>query len=420
MIYTFEQVENELYKKGYVLRIDKSNFKGVTVSELFCVDFEGYKYNICYSRLMSGKIPDRFNKSNKYTIDNINHYLEINKIPFVCLSDEYINNTIPLKFQCLRCNEIIEQSWININRNDSINRKHLVCWNCDGNNESIHALVLKQMFLYNYSDTIVEDESCINPQTNKIMPTDIVNHRLKIAIEVQSQWHDLKERKIRDAYKKQFWINRGYDFFDPDIRDYSVLEMCQLFFDIVELPSYINYDYNHKLNIKNIQQLLNNKVSVPEIAKKLNINKHRIYDAIYCNKLVYPVDYKDADLRPVAQYDMNGVFIKLFISISEASHETGISRHNICAALKRKSHYSSGYYWFDKTDYENGNAKVISGRFLKFNIPVNKYDMHDNYISSYNSIFEASKDLNVSNYQIWKVVSGELHSIKKFVFKKAS
>lgn len=420
MRYTFAEVKEELLKKGYILQISELDFKGVTKSKLFCTDLNGYKYNICYSRLMSGKTPDRFNKSNAYTIDNINYYLKEKNLPFICLSDRYIDNKTPLLFKCTRCNEIIKQTWVNINRRGTGNRKHLVCANCDGSIESIHALVLKQMFMHEYNDTIVEDKSCINPKTNKIMPTDIVNHRLKIAIEIQSQWHDNENSKEKDAFKKQFWINKGYEFYNPDIRNYSILEMCQLFFKIDEIPEFINYDYNHKLNIKKIQQELNNNKTVPQIAKELDIDKHRIYDAIYCKKLYYPADYNDGVLRPIAQYDMNGVFIKIYESISQASIETGIYRHNICTALKRNSHYSSGYYWFDKKDHESSNVKVISGRFLKFNIPVDKFDLQNNFISSYDTIFEAAKDLNVSNSRIWKVVSGELHSIKNYVFKKAS
>ena len=142
------------------------------------------------------------------------------------------------------------------------------------------------MFKYYYPDTIEEEKSCRNPITNKIMPTDIVNHNMKIAIEIQSEWHDNKYSKIKDAIKKEFWINKGYSFYDPDIRDYSVLEICQLFFDIEELPDFINYNYSNKLNIKEIQSMLNEYVSIPQISNMLNINIHRIYDALYSGKII--------------------------------------------------------------------------------------------------------------------------------------
>ena len=84
----------------------------------------------------------------------------------------------------------------------------------------------------------------------------------------------------------------GYNFYSPDIRDYSILEMCQLFFDIKSMPDWINYNYSNKLNIKEIQGMLNNGFIVSEIAKQLNVNKHRIYDAVHNKKLFYPKNYK--------------------------------------------------------------------------------------------------------------------------------
>ena len=69
-----------------------------------------------------------------------------------------------------------------------------------------------------------------------------------MAIEIQSEWHDREYQKVKDKIKKDFWLSKGYTFYDPDIRNYSVLEMCQLFFDIEELPEYINYEYSNKLN----------------------------------------------------------------------------------------------------------------------------------------------------------------------------
>ena len=91
--------------------------------------------------------------------------------------------------------------------------------------------------------------------------------------------------------KKDFWINKGYQFYDPDIRDYSILEMCQLFFDIDKIPEWVDYSYSNKLNIKEIQEMLNN-YTVTEIANELSINPHRIYDAIYSKKIFYPSNYK--------------------------------------------------------------------------------------------------------------------------------
>lgn len=262
-------------------------------TKMLCLDNDGYYIYIVLSNFLTRHgIGRRFDKSNDHTIDNINKYLFDNNILFKCISNCYLSANNILEFQCVRCGKIITSPWRNVNKNDKFNRNHLICNNCDGRNESLHASILKQMFLHYYPDTTIEDKTYINPKTQKICPTDIVNHRLKIAIEIQSQWHDYPDIQEKDKRKKNFWISLGYEFYDPDIRDYSILEMCQLFFNIDEIPEWINYEYSNKINVKQIQLLLNEGNSVCEIAKELSINPHRIYDAIYSKKIFYPSNYK--------------------------------------------------------------------------------------------------------------------------------
>lgn len=284
---SYDEVYNNLYKHGFILDTAKNDYLGITLTPLICHDSNGYKYDITYNAVMKNKYPDKFNKSNPYVIHNINTYLQLNYLKFKCISKTYSDNKCLLEFICLKCGKHIFSKWCNIYRNDNASRSHLICSKCGGRTESLHALVLKQMFLHEYPDTIVEERSCINPSTNKIMPTDIVNHKLKIAIEIQSQFHDFPDRKIKDKIKKDFWISKGYKFYAPDIRDYSIIEMCKIFFDINDIPPYIDFDYSNKLNIRQIQKLLNDGLIATQIANKLNINVHRIYDAVYSGKLQY-------------------------------------------------------------------------------------------------------------------------------------
>lgn len=58
-------------------------------------------------------------------------------------------------------------------------------------------------------------------------------------------------------------------------------------------------------------------------------------------------------------------------------------------------------------------------RFSKFMIKVDKYDKNNNYICSYNSILDASKELGTTNYSIYEVIIGKRKSIKGFIFKKS-
>lgn len=288
--YNIKNVRKLLYDNN--INLLENNYINAK-TKMLCKDKDGYFIYIILSNFLNRNgIGRRFDKSNDYTIQNINHYLRLNGIHFKCISTKFCNANENLIFKCTLCGETVYSPWKNVNKNDNSNRTHVVCRNCDGRTESLHALILKQMFLYYYPDTSIEDKSYINPKTNRICPTDIVNHRLKIAIEIQSQWHDFEDKKIKDLDKKQYWISKGYKFYEPDIRDYSILDMCRIFFNIDTIPNWINYEYSNKLNIKKIQSLLDNGKVISEIANELNINKHRIYDAIYSKKLFYPQNYK--------------------------------------------------------------------------------------------------------------------------------
>ena len=340
----YKCVFNELYKKGYHLLISEKDYKGVTKTDLICEDNLGYKYMVVYNEIMSGKHPRHVIKSNPFAIYNINKYLENNNLDFECISDKYHDKKAQLDFICKRCGEMISKNWDSINRNGET-RTHIQCPNCDGRTESLHAIILKQIFKHEYPSTVEEDKSCINPNTGKIMPTDIVNHDLRIAIEVQSQWHDFPEIKIKDAIKKEFWLSMGYKFYALDIRDYSILDMCKVFFDIDELPSYINYDYKNKLNIKIIQDYLNQGFGVKEISEKLKINPHRIYDALGANKLKYPDNYIPKYYSPVIKYDINGNLLSKYKSIKEAAEKNDIDQKKLSYYLCSKQNMINSCIW---------------------------------------------------------------------------
>lgn len=418
MIYTYEEVVKKIRELDWEIILMPKRFS--MNQKITLQNEKGYKFELKPSNIMKhvkGDIPKIVNKTNPYSIDNINTYLLERNSNFTCISKKYIDKKQDLLFQCKQCGEKVTQKWGNVYRNDNNNRHCVLCPNCNGRTESIHALVLKQMFLYYYPDTKVEDPSCINPLTNRIMPTDIVNHRLKIAIEVQSQWHDFEDSKIKGKIKKDFWINNGYKFYDPDIRDYSVLEMCKLFFDIDSIPDFINYEYSNKINIKKLQYDLNQGLTVSEIANKHNINVHRIYDALHYKKLYYPDNYQRTDQSPVIQIDLYGKVIKWYDTIAQAGQENNIPAGNIVSTLVDGRHYSGGYIWFYKKDYYEGCFQEVKSSYIKFNVPVEQYSLDGTYIKTFDTIFEAAKDLGVNNASIYRVASGKRKSIKGFTYK---
>lgn len=344
--YSYDKVKQSLKAHGLNLTLQESEYKGITFSPLICLDDAGYKYQVRFYKVMKGQTPEIFHPSNPFTLDNIKTFLNNAKLPFDCISEKFVSCDKPLQFKCLRCQSIFEKKWQLINVADPIEsrRGHLRCPNCDGTYESSHASVLKQMFIHEYPDTIAEERSCVNPKTNHVLPTDIVNHKLRIAIEIQSQWHDYDDRKEIDKIKRDYWVGKKYDFYALDIRDYSVIEMCKLFFDIDKLPEYINFANNKTLNIKLLQNDLDNNIPVCKIAKIRNVSPHRIYDAIYSGRLQYPESYQNGCFTSVAQYDTDGNLIATYPSIKQAEAETNIRAENIASAL-HKNHKSGGFIW---------------------------------------------------------------------------
>lgn len=356
----YDEVSNNLLQYGYKLLVKKEDYMGTTINPLVCIDDNNYMYVVNYTEILKGVKPKQVHKSNPYSIYNISIFLKTYNLSFTITSDEYLGKKGLLSFKCNRCGENVESTWDRINRETIRNgiktRGRLYCPYCDGSTESQHALVLKQVFMHEYPDTILEDKSCINPTTLKIMPTDIVNHRLKIAIEIQSEYHD--NRKDKDLIKKQYWINRGYQFYDPDIRQYDVLEMCQLFFKIDNIPNYVNFNFSNKIPIKKIQEMLDEGLIVPEIAKALNINSHRIYDGLHYGKLHRRDDYTNPCQTPVVQLDLDENFIAEYPSINAAQRATGVPSGNISSTLLDGRNYANGYYWCYKEDYKN-NKQIL-------------------------------------------------------------
>lgn len=350
---SFEQIRSNLLKRGFYLLVSENEFKGVTLTKLKCEDENGYVYDIVYDQIMRSENvkPLHVSFSNIYSIYNINLYLKkYTNGQYECLSSEYTSDK--LLFRHVKCGRVFHNTWKNISKNRYLNsltsnKTGLRCPYCEGiQTESLHASILKQVWLHEVPGTIVEERSCINPQTNCALPTDIVNHEKMIAIEIQSWFHDFEEQKEKDLIKKTFWESKKYSFYAIDHRNYSILEMVQIFFPYLkEIPSYVNLSYS-KLDIFRIQELLNNGLTVKEISNNLGISSHRIYDAKKSGKIIYPSNYIRGDYSPVIQCDLNDNYIAEYPSIAEAKRQTGIKY--ISETLCSGKHFCSGYNWYYK------------------------------------------------------------------------
>ena len=421
---TYEYIVEDLHSHGLQVLTPKENYENVRTPLILTNGT--YKISENY-RTYSDKHaePTWFSKDNPYIIDNINSYLKKHKNDkFTCISSfsDYKTRDSILLFKCNRCGNIIKSSWATESKSfkDKYNSRHgIVCEKCDGVNESLHALALKQIYMHEYPDTTLEDKTCVNPITKAILPTDIVNHRLKVAIEVQGQFHNLDRQKERDKIKKEFWIKQGYTFYDYSIEKISVLDYVKLFFPCFEeLPSYVDLGYCNKLNFDLIQDKLNQGIRVVEIARDLNIPPHRIYDAIYDKKLFYPTTYNTKTTKEVVQLTEQGKLVANYTSFREAEAQSGIQAGLISSCIYSKHYYCKGYYWFYKEDYDKGTYHIPQNRTKKFYQKVECYNKKDDkIIRQFDDMYQAANFCDTIAFKVYEVTQGKRKSVKGYSFK---
>lgn len=368
------------------------------------------------------KEPRWFSRNNPFVLDNLNADMQKSNKNIVCLTpyEEYIDRNQKLKFKCCDCGVIFYKSLFrSINRDSDHEHNGVLCPACTHRRESLHAYVLKQMFEHYYPDTVFEDRSCTNPLTGLVMPTDIVNYGLKTVVEIQSEYHDDNYQKRKDEIKKTFWEDKGFKVYTPDIRDYTVLEMCQIFFDITNIPEWIVYNDLNNTDWKKVQNRLNSGEKVVDIANSLGISCHCIYDALHSRKIFYPSEYEKSNRVSVVQLSIKHEYIKTYGSFSEAEKDNGIAKGLIASGVYQKSYYACGFYWVPESLYYSNDFVLPENRLEKFYVPVISVGVDGKPIKRYDDILAASKDLNIIAFKIYEVATGIRKTIKgyKFVFE---
>ena len=154
---------------------------------------------------------------------------------------------------------------------------------------------------------------------------------------------------------------------------------------------------------------------MPEIAKRTGYKIHQIYDAIHYGRISYPENYIPASYTSVVRLDNNLNYIDEFDSIKEAKTITGCN--NISHAINSKTHFSGGYYWIERKSYYDNNYFIQKSCLSKFYIPVSQYDKNNKFVAHYNTIIEASKKYNCTNYEILEAMTGKRKSKCGYIWK---
>jgi group I intron endonuclease len=156
------------------------------------------------------------------------------------------------------------------------------------------------------------------------------------------------------------------------------------------------------VNIKQVQNLWDEGLSIDEIATTMNCDKHttiRILESYekYSNEESYKRGRKNASAKiskPVVQYDNMGVLIKKYNSATDAEQQTGIKANDIrCAALGCQAS-AGGYQWIYDGDSPPGIYNPKSSNDKK---PVFQFDLQGNFIAEYSSASEAQRAVGLKN-----------------------
>lgn len=136
----------------------------------------------------------------------------------------------------------------------------------------------------------------------------------------------------------------------------------------------------------------------------------------YYFSYVKSFDYqKSKKLTEVAQYTLNGKFLRSWDSIAEAERALQISTiQQACAKHCAAGGYQWKYYYGDNSDI----GKLISVKTKNNIIPIKMYDKQGNFIKDFDSINKCIEEYpDLSSSQINRVLTNIIKSHKGYVFK---
>jgi len=110
--YSLDFAKQYTYNLGFILLSD--SYKN-NITKLKLIDKEGYLYFISLNSLLNGFLPERFHKSNIYTIENIKNWLKLNNNTFILLTKVFEGSNKPLILTC-KDGYMFYSSWMVLHR----------------------------------------------------------------------------------------------------------------------------------------------------------------------------------------------------------------------------------------------------------------------------------------------------------------
>lgn len=114
-------------------------------------------------------------------------------------------------------------------------------------------------------------------------------------------------------------------------------------------------------------------------------------------------------MRPIRQYEHNGVFIRIWESAAQAAEALGIHRESINQCLRGKIKITSTYYfeYIEDDEIKNKEKEIIL---------VYQYSLDGTFIRSWETISKAGEELKISKSSISACLYGRYKSAGKFLW----
>lgn len=117
-------------------------------------------------------------------------------------------------------------------------------------------------------------------------------------------------------------------------------------------------------------------------------------------------------IKPIAQYTLEGEFIKAWECAKDVEKELGIDHGNIGKCCNFNAESAGGYQW----RYFDGSTESITEYIGKL-IKIDQYDLDGNYIKTWKSATEIEKKLGISTPRINKALKKENYQCENYMWR---
>ena len=125
------------------------------------------------------------------------------------------------------------------------------------------------------------------------------------------------------------------------------------------------------------------------------------------------INNKGKGVKSIIQYDLEGNFIKEWISAREASRQLNIKNTDISSCCKNgRNRTAGGFIWKFKSD----NISIIQLRKHKNSKEVCQYDLEGNFIKTWPNFITAGKELNLHPTGISQCCLGKVKKFKNYIW----